>query len=140
MPEPPKPQEPCLESDSDLQAAVEAFLTARGYLRSTAANVTAAWKRRNEIAQGYYPFRGFFFHLAEAEGNPFMPDLLVVPYPNDRPALLLELKTRPKYQPGQKEAIGMRLWRLAFGKTEAETAIEEWENAKNGGSQCTAAN
>jgi len=109
-----------------MQADIEAWLTARGYWRLTPANLrTAAQLLRPQAS-----LRGFWGHWTDNERNPTMPDLLVLPWPNDRPALLLELKARDVWQPGQKEACTLRLWTPAFSIAEAKRAVEAWEGAK----------
>ena len=110
-------------AEKELQRQVEGWLAVRDYLRLTAhwCEVLAGPK------EGTVRCRGWFGHWFESERNPFMPDLLVVAWPNTRPPLLLELKTRAVYQHGQREAIVIGLWREARSLEEAIKIVEEWE-------------
>jgi hypothetical protein len=115
-------------SERDVQAQIEQWLAGRGYRRLTAAAVEAAFANR---AVGV---RGWFGHWTENRRNPLVADLLVIPWPNVRPCLLLELKAEvgAKYQPGQKAAISMGLWEVAFDFGQAVGIVEQWENQREG--------
>ena len=117
--------------EKDLQGETEKWLSGRGYLRLTSANISivqshppAYYFERNRS-----PCRGFFGHWFENQCNAFMPDLFVVAWPNDRPCLLLELKVRSAWQPGQKAAISMGLWKVAFDFPQAVKIVTDWEGA-----------
>jgi hypothetical protein len=56
-----------------------------------------------------------------------MPDLLVLAWPPNRAPLMIELKVREKYQPGQKEAIALGLWKIALDLSDVARLIDEWE-------------
>ena len=71
--------------------------------------------------------KGWYIHLNECENNPLMPDLTILPYPNDRPVLMVELKVRKKFQPGQKEMIENGMWKLAWSVEEFSEILTRWE-------------
>ena len=104
------------EPEANLQAACESVLDRFGYLRLTATNAEKA---------GAPYVRGFYGHLPRAIGNPLMPDLFVLHV--RRPALLVELKTRMKYQPGQREMIDSGWWREVRSEEEFRAVLVEWE-------------
>ena len=110
------------EKESVLQATVERWLEQRGYWRMTPKNMAMAVRG---VVLG--EMRGFFGHWPQAQGNPLVADLLVVSWPKQRPPLFLELKARDKWQPGQKEAVWLGLWRVAWTVGEAFGHVEEWE-------------
>lgn len=110
------------EKESVLQATVERWLEQRGYWRMTPKNMAMAVRG---VVLG--EMRGFFGHWPQARGNPLVADLLVVSWPKQRPPLFLELKARDKWQPGQKEAVWLGLWRVAWTVGEAFGHVEEWE-------------
>ena len=110
-------------AEKDLQQSVEDDLAARLYYRMTAPNFAAA-------IRGTISPRGFFGHWTECERNPLISDLLVVSWPVPRPPLLLELKVRDSWQPGQKQAISLKLWNLAWDLAEARSIIEAWETGE----------
>jgi hypothetical protein len=57
-----------------------------------------------------------------------MPDLAVFPLPNNRPALLVELKTRNRYQPGQLAALSLGAWtQCARSVGEFRRLLLDWE-------------
>ena len=113
-------------SERDVQAQIEQWLAGRGYRRLTAAAVEAAFANR---AVGV---RGWFGHWTENRRNPLVADLLVVPWPNVRCCLLLELKAGvgAQYQPGQKAAILLGLWWVAYDFEQAVNIVEQWENQR----------
>ena len=82
------------------------------------------------VRAGAFTARGFFGHWFESQRNAFMPDLLIIPWPNNYRTLMLELKVRPVYQRGQKDAITLGLWRVAFNLIEAQKIVEAWEELK----------
>jgi hypothetical protein len=99
--------------ESKLQHKCEAYMESRGFHRLTARNA-------KEEA------RGWFGHLHKPEGNPFLPDLMVFHEPNNRPALLLELKTVDHFQPGQREMIERGAWTLCWSFAEFVGVFEAW--------------
>ena len=111
--------------EKDLQRNVEAYLCRRFYRRLCPPAFSAILGPMSHL----FPTRGFFGDWFESQRNAFMPDLMIVAFPNTRPALFLELKVRNKYQGGQKEAITCGLWRVAFSLAEAERIIVEWEES-----------
>ena len=117
---PPMPAKVAAQAEFELQAAVELELHERKYYRMTPANFDAAIK-------GTIAPRGFYGHWTDNERNPTMADLLIVSWTTPRPPLLLELKVRQVFQPGQKQAISLKLWRLAWSLPEAQAIISEWE-------------
>jgi hypothetical protein len=107
--------------EAKMQAEIEEWLRGRGYWHMTAHGMEA-------VLNGVGPEpRGWYAHWINSERNSLMPDLLIVSFRNDRPALFLELKAQNKYQPGQKAAISLGLWRVAFSVPDAQRIIEEWE-------------
>ena len=117
---PPMPAKVAAQAEFELQASVELELHERKYYRMTPANFDAAFK-------GTIAPRGFYGHWTDNERNPTICDILVVSWPVARPPLLLELKVRQVFQPGQKAAISLKLWRLAWCFEEAKAIIEAWE-------------
>ena len=104
-------------AEKKLQAECELYLESHGYRRLTANNA-------GEYATGW------FGHLFKPQGNPFMPDLFVFHEPNDRPALLVELKTRESFQPGQLEMCDRGAWTLCRSFVEFVKIFTEWSNSK----------
>ena len=96
-----------------LQAKCERYLETRGFKRLVAGNAAL-------------PARGWFGHLAKPLGNPFMPDLMVWHEPNDRPALMIEIKTRNRFQPGQREMCERGAWLLCWSFAEFVKVFERW--------------
>ena len=102
-------------NEGDLQEACESWLIRRGYLRLTASNAEC----------GASP-RGWFGHWPRCIGNPLMPDLLVL-NPGMTSCLMVELKARNVWQPGQREMVASGEWRLACSVEEFTRQIEGWE-------------
>lgn len=102
--------------EAEFQKICEQWLHHRGYSRLTAEN--AKTRRVGHC--------GWFGHLVNALKNPLLPDLLIFNDKMDR-CLMLELKVRPVYQPGQKELIDAGTWNLCFTFEEVEAAVIEWE-------------
>ena len=111
--------------EKELQRKVEEYLCRRNYRRFCPPAFASLIGPHPE----FFPTRGFWGHWFESQRNAFMPDLLIIAFPNVRPALFHELKVRNKYQPGQKAALGCGLWRVAFSLTEAKAIIETWEES-----------
>ena len=106
-------------SEKELQAQCERLLRLRHYRSMTAANSVTVGVLCNVA--------GWYIHVPQAQGNPLFPDIMVLPYPNDRPVLMVELKVRKKFQPGQKEMIENGMWKLAWSVEEFEAILTEWE-------------
>jgi hypothetical protein len=113
---------PMPSSESTLQSQCENVLRDRGYIGpgpiSHRAILTAAGARG---------IVGFFVHLHQPQGNPQLPDLLIYDYPLRRPPLLVELKVRDEFSPGQKDAITAGLWKLAYCVEEFDALLMKWE-------------
>ncbi len=103
--------------EDELQRKCESCLESRGFKRMTAKNAAAY-------------VTGWFGHLHKPEGNPFLPDLIIFHEPNDRPALLVELKTKDQFQPGQREMIGRGAWTLCWSYAEFVNALDCWLKAE----------
>lgn len=99
--------------EDELQEDCEAFLDSRGFKRLAA-------KHAGAYATGWYG------HLHKAKGNPFLPDLFIVHEPNDRPPLMVELKTSDRFQPGQREMIERGAWTLCRSFVEFVAAFDQW--------------
>lgn len=111
---PPRTRKP---SEGELQRQCEAFLESRDFKRLAAKHAAQ-------------PAAGWFGHLQKAKGNPFLPDLIVFHEPNDRPALLVELKTSDRFQPGQREMIERGAWTLCRSFVEFVAAFTQWLNGE----------
>ena len=101
-------------NERKLQDACEQWLESQGYVRLTAANAMAAKSPR-----------GWFGHLAQPKGNAFMPDVFV--FTKGRPALLVELKVREDYRPGQLAMIERGDWVKATNLSEFKALVVAWE-------------
>ena len=113
-------EKPASKSDlreSELQRKCESYLESRGFKRLTAKNAPAY-------------ATGWFGHLHKAKGNPFLPDLIVFHEPNDRPALMVELKTADRFQAGQREMIERGAWTLCRSFVEFVAALNQWINGE----------
>lgn len=108
-----KPADKGALREDELQRKCESFLDSRGFKRLTAKNAPV-------YAIGWYG------HLHKAKGNPFLPDLIIFHEPNDRPALLVELKTKDHFQPGQREMIERGAWSLCWSFAEFVSAFNGW--------------
>lgn len=114
-----KPKKPVKESETELQKHAENWLRQRGYMRLTA-----------DLAESEHaaPMRvGWFGHLIEAERNPLLPDLMIWDRCMAR-FLGIELKTRNRYQRGQKEMIEMDCWVECRTLEDVATAVESFEH------------
>lgn len=117
MPQKPKPAPN--ESETELQRHAENWLRQRGYMRLTA-----------DLAESERaaPMRiGWFGHLVEAERNPLLPDLMIWSKNMDH-FIGIELKTRNRYQRGQREMIGMLCWIECRTLDEVKEQVTSWEN------------
>ena len=106
-------------SEAKLQQACEQWLESVGYVRMTAANA---------VRDVPWP-RGWYGHLFNPKGNPFLPDLLILDS-DCKAALCVELKTREDYRPGQRQMIDRGQWRLARSMAEFCEIVKQWENRK----------
>ena len=102
--------------ECQLQAGCEVILIERGYRRCTAHNAVTVIEQAPA---------GFFAHLVKAKGNPFLPDLVIMR--RDRPQLLVELKVRKYYRPGQKAMIEAGWWHEAWTVEEFRQILDGWE-------------
>jgi hypothetical protein len=100
-----------------LQARCEQWLELRGYRRLTPANAV----RSGEPA-------GWFGHLSKPKGNAFMPDVFILH--RARPPLLVELKVREDFRPGQLQMIERGDWRLARSLEDFASLVEAWESER----------
>lgn len=96
-----------------LQEACERWLESQGYVRLTAANAMSAKAPR-----------GWFGHLSQPKGNALLPDVFIF---NKRRALLVELKVREDYRPGQKAMLERGEWKKATNLDEFSSLVSEWE-------------
>ncbi|MCO6400734.1 MAG: hypothetical protein J5I99_05855 [Verrucomicrobia bacterium] len=101
-----------LKAEKELQQLCENYLVQRGYARLTADNAG-----RGE--------RGYFGHLAKPIGNPLMPDLFV--FDLHGRVLLIELKVRYVFQPGQREMIEAGIWKLCDSFNDVRETLNQWE-------------
>jgi len=105
-------------AENALQTLCENWIHLRGYRRLTANNAC--------LSPTSEPFKGWFGHIVNAKKNPLMSDLFIF----DRfmsNSLMVELKVRDVYQPGQKEMIASGAWHVAFSFEEFEAILKEWE-------------
>ena len=112
------------KAEKQLQQAGEGILSVRGYRRMTAPEKTAY--RSSGMAAG---LNGWFAHIAKPQGNPLMPDLMIFDRTMTR-CCMVELKTRPVYQPGQTEFISCGCWKLAFSFDEFLLILAAWEKGQ----------
>jgi hypothetical protein len=101
--------------ESELQQTIERYLEAQGFIRLTSGNA----ERHAGVE-----IPGWFGHLAQAPGNPFLPDVWV--FAHQRPPLLVELKTRNKFGRGQKEMIAAGWWHLVRTPQEFTALFLAW--------------
>jgi hypothetical protein len=110
--------------EKELQAMCEALLIRRGYYRMTADNAARMYGTILTTPNG------FFGHIVNPDRNPFLPDIFVFAFPNVRPPLLVELKTKKVFQPGQREMIENGMWKLAWTVEEFSEVLTRWEMSK----------
>ena len=55
-----------------------------------------------------------------------LPDLMLFHEPNDRPALLVELKTVDRFQTGQREMCERGAWTLCWSFVEFVSVFSQW--------------
>lgn len=99
-----------------LQADAEKWLEGVGYVRLTAANCC----KGGDV-------RGWFGHLAQPKGNPFLPDLLIWS-PSMEHCLCVELKVREDYAPGQRQMIARGAWIKCTTMGEFCGVVKQWES------------
>lgn len=97
-----------------LQTQCEQWLHLRRYHRLTAKNATL----NGNI--------GWFGHLHEAKRNPLMPDLFIFNEKKDK-CLMVELKVRDKWRPGQREMVNRGAWYVAWSFQDFEMLVKCWE-------------
>jgi len=102
--------------EKEFQSTSEQWLMHRGYLRLTPDN--AAKKPLNQ--------RGWQAHLFNARKNPLFPDLMLFDVDMEY-SLMIELKVRDVYQPGQREMIARGSWNLALSFGDVESLVKGWE-------------
>lgn len=107
-----------LKEEKKFQAMCECQLEQWGYYR-----LTASTAGRGD--------RGYFGHLAKPIGNPLMPDLFI--FGLDGRCLMVEIKTRNVYQPGQREMIEAGFWKLATTFSEFVQIVMEWSGINGSG-------
>ena len=110
-------------TEAALQDACEEYMRYKGFLLMSPANFDA-------VACGQKVCRGFYGHLHECRTNVEMPDIFAFPWPAHKRPFLCELKTHDRWQPGQKAAIGIRLWQLAMSVREFQLLFDLWEKEK----------
>ena len=112
-------------NEDELQSACEKYLAFRGYARLTAENA----RNVNEcvLEDRAEWFRGWFGHQHENRKNTFLPDLFIFSRDTSRPPLFVELKTRERYQKGQREMIRMGYWKLARSLDDLIELLAAWE-------------
>lgn len=107
------------ESETELQKHAENWLRQRGYMRLTA-----------DLAESEHAApmrRGWFGHIVDAERNPLLPDLMIWDKCMTR-FLGIELKTRNRYQRGQREMIDMLCWVECRTLEEVASEVEYFEH------------
>lgn len=103
--------------EDELHDACEKWLVAIGYTLLTAANAMAA---KNP--------RGWYGHLSQPKGNPFMPDIFIF---RAGRCLLVELKVREDYRPGQLAMIERGEWKLATSEEQFAALVITWEKTND---------
>lgn len=96
-----------------LQEDCEKWMVGIGYVRLTAENAMAAKSPR-----------GWFGHLSQPKGNAFLPDIFIF---NKGRTLLVELKVREDYRPGQKAMLERGEWKKATDLNEFCGLVKAWE-------------
>jgi len=108
---------PYVGRERDLQAACEKYLAVNCYLRLTSHNakLVAAGARCN----------GWHGHLSHAKFNAFMPDLFIFNLTMTR-SIMVELKVKNFYSPGQREFIDCGIWKQANSLDEFIDIFNAW--------------
>ncbi len=125
-----KPNKAERKSEKQLQAQCENWLRLNWYERLN-AGLVAASASKPEL---WPHIRGWFGHWFESQRNAFMPDLFICNRSMTR-CIMLELKVRNVYQPGQKELIDAGLWKQATSLDEAIEIVRKWE--REGSPSCS---
>jgi len=112
-----KPTKLEIKVEKELQTVSEQWLHHRGYINLSASNA---------VRQLPALPRGWFGHMYKPVGNPFMPDLFIFNPLMDR-CLMIELKVRDVFQPGQREMFEAGAWELCWTFAEVETVVVKWE-------------
>ena len=112
-------------NEAQLQRDAEGWLTDAGYWRATARNVEIVTRTALRASVGWF---AHWPGKTATKGAPFMPDLLIWTW--TRPPLLIELKARNEYQPGQREAIEAGWWIECRSVAQVEAAVRRWENGE----------
>ena len=103
--------------ESVLQEYAESWLRSKHYMSRTPKHLM---KPDPYLA-------GWFLHWhGNLESQPIVLDLLIIPFPNNRPVLEVELKSVARFRPGQKKIIGMG-GKLCYDMLEFQRVVEEWE-------------
>ena len=102
-------------SEKALQTICEQWLRHRGYKSMTADN--ASFKGN---------LKGWYGHLFNARKNPLMSDLFIY-NPNMTQCVMIELKVRDVWQPGQLEMISRGAWQLAYDFATVEVQVKAFE-------------
>ena len=109
------------KSEKELEREVENWLSLHGYHRLTAENADC----KDRALTGAR--KGWFGHWPENKRNPLMPDVAVF-NASMTACLMVELKCRPVYQPGQKSMILAGIWKQAWTLDEFMLVVQEWES------------
>jgi len=115
------------QPERELQAAVTGWLTLQG-ARNLAERAHVELEYDDYRATAPFAHREpmvWFAHLVDAERNPLLPDIVCFRH-GSRP-LMVELKTRNKWQRGQLEMILMAEWRLAATLDGFAKLYNEWK-------------
>jgi hypothetical protein len=108
--------------EKELQRQCEAWARLHGYRLLQAEYIASESVRpgwRGEV-------RGWYGHWFESQRNAFMPDLFVCDRAMRR-CLMVELKVRSKYQPGQRELIDAGLWIEVRTLERFAEVLAKWE-------------
>jgi hypothetical protein len=104
--------------ESELQRDCELWLRHRGYCPMSANYAESEHRQRM--------FAGWYGHLNNAVCNPLMADLMIYDAAM-RHCLMIELKIRSHYQPGQREMIALGCWKEARTFEVVTELVKEWE-------------
>ncbi len=119
--DPEEPTKADIKTEKALQDQCEQYLSLHGYWRLTAESAAKVWESDVEC-------QGFFGHFRFSQRSPLMPDLMIIKYPNDRPALLIELKIKPiQWQPGQSQMCDLCFWVLCLDLEAFKDLVGKWE-------------
>jgi len=102
------------KSESKEQKLVEMYLMQHGFLPATVDMIQSG------KAKGYY------WHLNNTRRNPLLLDLLILDARGRY--LMIEMKVRDVWQPGQKELVAQGYGVVAWSAAEAIEKIKGWMN------------